>query len=343
LRAIALVGLLLSAVAIGPAAGADGLPGLRTMIVEVPGGDRAIDVVLWYPAAAGGTPVRVGDSPVFEGVEAQQDAPIAAGRFPIVLVSHGGMRAAPNHSNWIGSRLAGTGFVAAVVRGPALGPRDAGLAVPETWRRPADLSAALSALEGDPEWSGHLDRERVGAVGFFLGGTAALSLVGARLDAERFGASCDDGTGIDCRWFAAAGVDLRSVDAESLTRSNLDPRIRVAVAVDPELASSFSPESLAGIEVPVEIINLGEPETIQLGFRAAELASAIPGAKYQALAGASAFSALGVCKPQGRDILKEEGESDAMCLEASGQDREALHARLAELIVDGLAVLRATP
>jgi predicted dienelactone hydrolase len=215
--------------------------------------------------------------------------------------------------------------------------------MPEIWRRPADLSAALSALEDDPEWSGHLDRESVGAVGFFLGGTSVLSLVGARLDAERFEASCDDGTGIDCNWFAAAGVDLRSVDGESLTRSNLDLRIRVAVAVDPELASSFSPESLAGIEVPVEIINLGEPETIQLGFRAAELASAIPGAKYQALAGASAFSALGVCKPQGRDILKEEGESDAMCLEASGQDREALHARLAELIVDGLAVLRATP
>jgi predicted dienelactone hydrolase len=75
---------------------------------------------------------------VFEGVEGPQDAPIADGPFPLILIAHGGIRAAPNHGNWLASDLAARGFVAAVVRGPTLGPRDADIAVHEIWRRPAD-------------------------------------------------------------------------------------------------------------------------------------------------------------------------------------------------------------
>jgi predicted dienelactone hydrolase len=273
---------------------------------------------------------------VFEGVEGQQDAPVTDGPLPIILVSHGGIRAAPNHSNWIGSRLAARGFVAAVVRGPTLGARDADLAVHEIWRRPADLSAALSVLENDPKWAGHLG-EKAGAVGFFLGGTSVLSLVGAQLDAERFMRSCDEGTGVDCAWLAENGIDLHSLDADTLTRSNFDPRVKVAIAVDPELATSFASESLAGITVLVEIINLGRLEAIEPGLRAAELASAIPGAQYHTISGATPFSAFSRCKPQGLAILKEEGESAAICLEPGDRSREAIHAQLAELIADALA------
>jgi predicted dienelactone hydrolase len=85
--------------------------------IDVPDGDRPLQVTLWYPAKAGGTSVWVGDSAVFEGVEGQQDAPIADGLFPMILIAHGGIRAAPNHGNWLGSGLAARGFVAAVVRG----------------------------------------------------------------------------------------------------------------------------------------------------------------------------------------------------------------------------------
>lgn len=338
MRILIAVGLLVAAAGIGFPAETTETLGVTTMTVDVSGSDRELSVTLWYPAKAGGTPVLIGDSPVFEGVAAHQDAPIADGPFPVVLVSHGGMRAAPHHGNWLGSHLATQGFVAAVVRGPTLGPRDAEVALQEIWRRPADLAATLSELENDPRWQGRLDHEKVGAVGFFLGGTAVLSLVGATLDADRYVTSCDaGGTGVDCAWFAAGGVDLRSVDTGSLTRSNLDPRVKVAIAVDPELTTSFSSESLSGITVPVEIINLGREDAIQPGLKAAELASAIPGARYHAVSGASRFSAFGRCTPQGPAILREEGESDAICAEAGDQGREAIHARLAELIAAALA------
>jgi predicted dienelactone hydrolase len=197
----------------------------------------------------------------------------------------------------------------------------------------------------DLNWSGRLDHERIGAVGFFLGATSVLSLVGAQLDADPFMASCDaGGTGVDCAWFAESGVDLRSVDIESLTRSNLDPRVKVAVVVDPELAASYSSESLSHITVPVEIINLGRSDAIQPGLRAAELASAIPGARYEALSSANPFSAFSLCKPQGSAILKGEGGSGAICEDIGDESREAVHGRLTELIAAGLArPLRLTP
>ena len=169
MRSIMAMGLLLATAGMGLSAKAVDMVGVTTMTIDAPDSDRALSVTLWYPAKAGGTSVRIGESAVFEGVEGRQDAPIADGAFPIILVSHGSIRAAPDHSNWIASRLAARGAVAAVVRGPTLGPRDAAIAMHEIWRRPADLGATLSALVNDPKWSGHLDQEEIGAVGFFLG------------------------------------------------------------------------------------------------------------------------------------------------------------------------------
>jgi len=328
-RLIVLAALMLAMVGIGSVAGAADGVGVTTMTIDVPDQDRALDVTLWHPAKAGGTPARLGGSAVFEGVDAYRDAPIADGLLPLVLIAHGGLRSAPGHGNWIGSGLAARGFAAAVVRGPTLGPRDAAIAVDEIWRRPADLGVALSALRADPEWSGHLDPVRTGAVGFFLGGTSVLALVGARLDPDRFAASCDDGTGVDCAWFAAAGVDLRSVDAEPLTRSYRDRRIKGVVAIDPELTTSLAPDSLAAITVPVAIVDLGPTD-------AADLAAAVPGARHTAVAGATAFDTFSLCTPQGPALLRADGESDVIC-EDGEQGRALIHAQLTELIADALA------
>src|SRR5262249_47317451 len=80
--------------------------GVRTLSVPAPERGTDIAVTVWYPAGPGGRPVNVGDSVVFEGTPALQDAPIANGSFPIILLSHGGLRAAPNLDGWIAARLA---------------------------------------------------------------------------------------------------------------------------------------------------------------------------------------------------------------------------------------------
>jgi predicted dienelactone hydrolase len=316
---------------------ADGPIGVTTIAVIAPDSGRKLTVTLWYPAQPGGTAVLVGDNAVFEGAEGLENAPIADGKFPTILISHGGLRSAPNLGSWIGSYLADQGFLVATVQGPKLGSGDAEKAVSEIWHRPADLSAALTALAENPEWSSHMNAEQVAALGFFLGGTAVLSLAGGRLDADDFMRSCEAGRhGIDCAWFEANGVDLRSVDAGSLTRSNFDPRISGAIAVDPEYSTSFSAESLAEIAIPVEVINLGRPDSIPPGLDASVLESASPHIAYTVVPSATRFSAFSLCKPQGAAILIEEGGDDAMCRDDAGESRKAIHQELATLILDRL-------
>jgi predicted dienelactone hydrolase len=175
---------------------------------------------------------------------------------------------------------------------------------------------------------------KVGVVGFFLGGTSALALVGARLDADSYKRSCDQPKeGMDCAWFAKTGINLRKIDAASLSVSQRDLRIKVAVAVDPELSKNLSPESLAKIRVPVSIINLGESGKTNSALEASGLGMLIPGSRYERVADAVAFSAFSLCTPSGPALLREEGEDeDAICRDGSSRPREEIHREIADKI-----------
>lgn len=337
--AMAVVASAMSAMA----GAADGV-GLRQLAVMAPERGQELDIALWYPTAAGGTPALFGDSAIFEGEPAQLDAPLGDGPFPLVLLSHGGMRSAPNVTGWIAVQLVDQGFVVAVVQPPGLGERGVVGAIPEIWLRPADLRATLTALADDPTLAGHIALDRVGVLGFFLGGTSALALAGGRLDEARYRRSCDaGGTGLDCAWFGHDGIDLHEIDLAPLERSNLDERIAIAVAVDPELGYSFTAASLASIEAPVLVINLGRPETIRPGLQASDVATAIPSARYASVPDATPFSSFSLCKPKAAAILLEEGENDSICRDGDGRTREEIHAELAELVVDAFRPLLRPP
>jgi predicted dienelactone hydrolase len=316
-----------------PALAADGV-GVRSISVVAPERAQPLAVTLWYPARDGGTPERVGENAVFEGVQAWRDADIADGAFPVVLFAHGGLRAAPNQSGWIGADLASRGMIVAAVQ-PSR-PATPQAAVAESWRRAADLSATLTALEADPATAAHAVPGQAAVVGGFLGGAAGLALAGARLDAERFARSCGaPARSPDCAWFAAVGVDLHAVDPATLTRSGLDPRIATVVAIDPELTASFAPDSLSDVEAQVAVVNLGAPGTIARYLDALGLQAAMPGATYIALPDASPMDAMAVCRPLGAEILAAEGEDDAIC-RGNAAAREHAHAELATRIAEAL-------
>jgi predicted dienelactone hydrolase len=322
-----------AAVAAWRPASADAI-GVREVAVTAPDRDAALTVTLWYPAGVGGVAEPVGENKVFEGAQARRDAEMADGTFPIVLLSHGGLRAAPNQSGWIASRLAGDGFIVAAVPPPR--PADARAAVAEAWLRPSDLSATLTALYADPATAEHAAPGQVAAVGFFLGGTSGLGLAGARFDAEGYARSCDPpAAGPDCAWFADEGVDLREIDTGNLTRSNLDPRVGTIVAVDPELTASFSSDSLSKIAARVAVINLGRPGAIAPALDASGLQRVVPGATYAAVPDATPFSAMATCKPEGAMLLLAEGEDDAICSDPAAA-RERIHTSLAETIADAI-------
>src|SRR5512147_2176477 len=125
-------------------------PGIRTLTATVPERGGTIDLTLWYPAHADGVSESVGGSKIFKGVPGRRNASHADGVFPVVLLAAGGLRANPNMAGGIAAYLAARGYLVATAHPPALGSDDAQSAVGEVWLRPADLSAALNAVENDP-------------------------------------------------------------------------------------------------------------------------------------------------------------------------------------------------
>jgi predicted dienelactone hydrolase len=306
--------------------------GVRSIAMPSPERGMELSVTLWYPADTGGEPVLIGDSAVFRGTPAHRDAPMADGRFPVILLSHGGLRAAPNQDGWIASRLAAQGFVVATPQQPDPGRLSAADAVHEIWLRPGDLSATLTALERDPVLAGKIDAQEVGVIGFLLGGSSALALAGARRDAGAYAGSCDaGGAGLDCGWFAKSGVDLRKIDVVKMERSDLDPRIKAVISVDPEIAATFTAASLSGISIPVHIINLGRPDAMLPGLRASSLAQRIPDVRYDQMPDATHFDVFGVCKPEGPAIVRDEGDDEGLCTDGA-RPRTEIHAQLAAMI-----------
>ncbi|WP_243368062.1 alpha/beta hydrolase family protein [Microvirga solisilvae] len=300
------------------------------MTTSVPTRSQPIELTVWYPTASVGQPELIGENKIFKGVSALRNAPVADGHYPVIVMAHGGFRAAPFHAGWVASNLASRGYIVGVARPPALGPRDAQAAVQEIWLRPADLSATLTAVEGDPELSVRIKSNSAAVVGFFLGGTSALALAGGRLDAQNYMRSCDDPeAGIDCAWFAKNGVDLKKADVSQLTRSHHDQRIKAVVAIDPELSKSFAPESLTKIKIPVAIINLGRPDERVPALDASSLGKAIPDTHYDIVPDAVSYSAFSECTPKGPALLREEDGDDTICRDGGSRSREEIHGEIA--------------
>lgn len=302
---------------------ADTAVGVRDIAIAVPARGHDITATLWYPAAAGGQTVNVGENGVFAGASGHQDAASAPGRFPVIVLSHGGLRAAPNQDSWLASRLAAKGFVVAVPHPPGPQQLAASDAPAELWLRPADMSATLTALEHDSVLAGKIDTGNAGALGLLRGGTSALALAGARLDGQAYAQSCDGpASNADCAWFAKHNVNLNAIDTASIEASHRDRRFISVVAVAPELAEVFTPQSLAAIAVPVLQVELGAGPSI-----------AIPGAQFEPITMATHFDVFNECKPKGILILREEGGDEALCADGP-MPRANVHEKLAEMIAE---------
>lgn len=309
---------------------------------------RDLHVTVWYPAKDAGEPVMIGANRVFAGAPAVHDAAPAQGRFPLVVLSHGSGSRVQGMS-WLATELAKAGFV---VAGPNHPGTTSGYSTPgdtpKLWQRTADLSAVIDRLTGEGQWQGLVDADRIGVVGFSLGGAAAMLSAGARADLEAYARYCDTYDKWDCAWYAGGigyvneaqvkvgKVDLRAIDKALFEQSNLDRRIRSAVLVDPGLAQAYDAQSLKDIFIPMSFINLGSAGTVPPGVIADELAALTPNGTYAAVADSVHYSFLPECREGAAEILRSSGEDEPICEDGGARSRADIHAELVRLIRDDL-------
>ncbi|XTZ14860.1 alpha/beta hydrolase family protein [Micromonospora echinospora] len=131
-------------------------------------GDRPLPVTLWYPARgeAGGT--------------AERSAPVAGGRFPVVVFSHG-LGARPADYAALLTRWAAAGFVVAAPTFPHTSRGSVQVNPLDVLNQPADVSYVLTEVLGLDERSGdplrgRLATGRVAATGHSAGGVTTIGL-----------------------------------------------------------------------------------------------------------------------------------------------------------------------
>ena len=306
---------------------------------SAPSRERGIDldVTVWYPARQGGETITLGDTALFVGTSAMRDAPIPAGKFPLILLSHGaGLAGNPQALSWIATPLARQGFVVAAPTHPGnTGKNRSAAETMKLWLRPADLTATLDAIDKDTFFRDHLEQDRIGALGLSMGGNTALAIAGARVDPKLLAAYCDTDllNASLCQWVRQSGVDLHAMDLQPAGRDNRDERIHFAMAIDPAPSDIFDVRSFAGIGIPLDIVNLGPPGKIPVTIDASGIAKAISKASYATIEDASHYSMFGECKPGASDIIASEQIGDPVCDDGGGRSRGAIHAQLIDMAV----------
>jgi dienelactone hydrolase len=141
--------------------------GVRTFMFDR-GSSRPLPTTVWYPARAAA-----------DG-RTHRDAPLADGRFPLVLFSHG-LNSLPEMHAQLTTRWAAAGFVVAAPAYPHTSRLATRFSRADVARQPADawqVVEQVSRLDGVPAdpFAGHLDLSRVAAVGHSAGGYTTAGL-----------------------------------------------------------------------------------------------------------------------------------------------------------------------
>jgi len=222
-----------------------------------------------------------------------------ASKRPLILLSHGAGGSAQGMS-WLGACLASRGFIAAAVSHIG-SPRDeiqlAGrmyLSEWYMWERPKDLSVVLDKLLSDPVFGPRIDRDRIGAAGFSLGGYTVIALAGAKLDLPRLEANSPPPPPEIAEILPKAiaeSTELQKTNPvvrESYRHSAdsyKDKRIRGVFALAPALGGGFTQAGLAPITIPVRIVVGRDDLVTPLALDAQRYADLIPGATLTILPG----------------------------------------------------------
>ena len=330
-------------VALGAEVRCGEVPGFEEVALDMPHRETVVRGAIWYPADVGGEVRQVGENSVFVGVAVRDGAPVADGRHPVVLFSHG-LGGRFETIAWLPAGLAARGAIVVSPNHPGSTWLDLNVRrAVKHWTRVQDLRTALDWLLSSPEWMGRVDESRIAAVGFSYGGWTALSMGGATGNLAGYAAYCDDfgARAADCRMLARAGIEPGALDAGRWNASYKDGRVGAVAAIDPAVLHGLGSGNLEHLVDDVLLIGLGTGTDryppVDFGPSGSGFSALLPRAATAVIAPARHFTALGACKPRGAAILRQEGD-DPLCDDPKGTDRNAVHRRIVDLVAGHLGL-----
>ncbi|AUH35178.1 alpha/beta hydrolase family protein [Paracoccus tegillarcae] len=294
-----------------------------------------IAAAIWSPVGQPTHAAPVGDGIVFESTQAYIGAALPDKKMPLVVVSHGS-GSSIDGTAWLAAGLAERGALVLVMNHPGTTSGDSSpRRTARLSERASDLSAALDQVLADPYFADRIDTDRITGLGFSLGGATVLGIGGLRLDpvayrdyCKRFGDAAQD-----CLFLSRGGVDLDNLPPE-FSADMTDDRFTRIVAVDPGFTYAATPESAAEVDLPVQLVTLGDTfpwAAVDLRTEGSGLVDLLPQVEYVVIPNAHHYSFLPICTKNAAQMLIEEGE-DPICDDPEGWDRATAHATSIEEI-----------
>lgn len=234
--------------------------GQRTLLLEDTVRQRKLLTEIWYPTAAEEPSGNLNSSSA--RLQTIRNGEIIKKKLPLVMLSHGfgGDRMS---LEWIAKKFAEKGFFVASVSHwgnthDNLIPQKS-LEFPE---RPKDISFVLSKLLENPAFKDSIDRKKIGALGFSIGGYTVLALAGAEMSYDALADFSKTEQGIKEFTIPEMPNTIEVANSEPLRNYyKLNPafvkdkRIKAVFAISPAIGGSFrSAEQMRRIDIPVYII-----------------------------------------------------------------------------------------
>jgi predicted dienelactone hydrolase len=289
--------------------------GFHRMTFLDPLDHQPMRALAFYPSTDRSQPSTLGGYQV----DAQENARIAIGRFPLLMLSHGNT-GTPLALHDLITSLTRKGFVVVAVLHPGDNYKDHSRLgkLSNLYGRPLQISEAITETLADPMLSPYLKARQVGVIGYSAGGETALILSGAQPDLQRLRSYCQE---------RPEDADACKTQGElEADRDDLapvaDPRVHALLLMAP-LSLMFGRHTLADVQVPTLIYSGDNDQLVANDKNAAALARKLPThPDYRLLAGAGHFVFMAPCTDEQRQAMP------ALCNDAEGVNREDIHRNL---------------
>jgi predicted dienelactone hydrolase len=214
--------------------------------------NRSIEYVVWLP-------------------DSQQSA-------PLVILSHGTAGHYSDH-DWLAEELARHGYIVAGLNHPRNTRKDMSAeGIIRVWDRPGDISLLLTSLLNDPKTNKLIDADKVAVFGYLAGGQTAFAIAGGLYNPDLMGAYCETAEkGTDCD--LVTDIDFSTIDFSGAGESYQDSRVKAIFTMAPALGPGVTADSLANIDIPVQIVAAADDKLVPPEHHASHYARHTPGAE----------------------------------------------------------------
>lgn len=224
--------------------------GVRTLSYYDNERNRPVLVEFWYPTDENGVAYDHTEESVWIHPKEARNVDLSTKKssYPLILMSHG-HRGDRRERTWLVEALVREGYLVASVEhhGNAWYQYDplSGFCF---WDRAKDISFTITRLLEEPALKDQIDSQRIGFVGYSMGGMTGLALAGAEAKYAKEIATAQQKL--------AGEISVESfneLDFSDAEKNYRDPRIRSILLICPA-TFAYLPETLKQIKTPIGLI-----------------------------------------------------------------------------------------